>query len=294
MINTIRVFLSLFILSMSLTAYGAENELIKAQGSQEMSQIGERNSQLLAQQNDMKDEIPKLKMDQQKLRYALGRQYDGFQADIKSLKRINESLQADIRSVDINFAEQTKKLQDELEYRTKALFSAVVAIIVVIIIGALYARKKIAGTQLLEKIIEQDSVLVATLNKQIDTAQNIPKFSTQDITKEGHAFPVRVGSEIYRMRKRIESMDESTKGLPALKNALNRLEDDLNQRGYIINDLSGSPYLDELTVKITNTIERDDLEQGSQIINRMIEPQLLFNGVVVGHGEVELAVGVKK
>jgi hypothetical protein len=25
----------------------------------------------------------------------------------------------------------------------------------------------------------------------------------------------------------------------------------------------------------------------------MIEPQLLFNGVVVGHGEVELAVGVK-
>mgnify|MGYP007068802314 FL=1 len=96
------------------------------------------------------------------------------------------------------------------------------------------------------------------------------------------------------MRKRIESMDESTKGLPALKNALNRLEDDLNQRGYIINDLSGSPYLDELTVKITNTIERDDLEQGSQIINRMIEPQLLFNGVVVGHGEVELAVGVKK
>ena len=88
-------------------------------------------------------------------------------------------------------------------------------------------------------------------------------------------------------------MDENTKGLNALKNALNRLEDDLNQRGYIINDLSGSPYLDELTVKIANTIERDDLEKGSQIINRMIEPQLLFNGVVVGHGEVELAVGVK-
>ena len=59
---------------MALTVYGAENELNKTQGSQEMSQIGERNSQLLAQHNDMKEEIQKLKMDQLKLRYALGRQ----------------------------------------------------------------------------------------------------------------------------------------------------------------------------------------------------------------------------
>lgn len=293
MINIIKVFLSLFILSMPLTAYCAENELNKAQESREMSQISERYSQLLAQQNDVKDEIQKLKMDQQKFNNALGRQYDGFQADIKSLKRINESLHADIRSMHINYEEQTKNLQDRLEFSTKALFSAVFAIILVIIIGALYARKKFEGTNLLEKIIEQDTALVATLNKQIDTAQNIPKFGTQDIAEEGHTLPVRVGSEIYRMRKRIESMDENTKGLNALKNALNRLEDDLNKRGYIINDLSGSPYLDELTVKIANTIERDDLEKGSQIINRMIEPQLLFNGVVVGHGEVELAVGVK-
>ncbi len=293
MINIIRVFLSLFILSMSLTAYCAENELNKAQENREMSQIVERKSQLLAQPNGMIDEIQKLKMDQQKFRRDLGRQYNGFQTDINSLKRINESLQADIRSMHINYEEQTKNLQDRLEFRTKALFSAVFAIILVIIIGALYARIKFEGTKLLEKIIEQDTALVATLNKQIDTAQNIPKSSTQDIAEEGHTFPVRVGSEIYRMRKRIEIMDENTKGLNALKNALNRLEDDLNQRGYIINDLSGSPYLDELTVKIANTIERDDLEKGSQIINRMIEPQLLFNGVVVGHGEVELAVGVK-
>ena len=71
MINIIKVFLSLFILSMPLTAYCAENELNKAQENREMSQIVERKSQLLAQPNGMIDEIQKLKMDQQKFRRDL-------------------------------------------------------------------------------------------------------------------------------------------------------------------------------------------------------------------------------
>ncbi len=243
---------------------------------------------------EVENDLANLKMDQQKLKADIRGRYGRLLEEIELLKKTNASLNSQINAVRIDYAEQKKQYQEQLQYRTFYIVGLLAIIIVGILWTAIIVRKRLNHFNMLEKIIAQDNGLVSYLKGQLDIMNKSSTTTRNSDDSVQHTFPVRVASEIYRMRKRIESMDDSTRGLNALKNALNRLDDDLNQKGYTINDLSSSPYIDELTVKITNTIEREDLEPGSYIINRMIEPQILFNGVVVGHGEVELAVGVKK
>lgn len=275
--------MSIIIIFITINAFGEEKQTTHPQGTE----------QSVLSESEMGNALTKLKADQKKLKTEYTGSNRRLLNEIERLKKTNAALNSDIDAVKIEYREQTKQYQEELKYRTIYFVVLLAVTILALLWVAMIVKNRVKHQILLEKIIGQDSSLVSYLKDQLDSMKTSSQTSkTSDSSV--HSFPVRVASEIYRMKKRIENMDENTKGLNALKNALNRLDDDLNQRGYIIKDLSGDQYIDELTVKIANTIERNDLEPGSQIISRMIEPQIEFNGVVVGHGEAELAVGVKK
>ena len=46
------------------------------------------------------------------------------------------------------------------------------------------------------------------------------------------------------MRKRIENMPQDVKGLSALTNSLQRLEEEFNDSGYSLEELQGKKYVD--------------------------------------------------
>lgn len=160
---------------------------------------------------------------------------------------------------------------------------------------ALMFKKKFKKANLLEESIKLDARMSEVLENQLILLkkESVERPLSQPEEKIDHSLPISVGSEIFRMRRRIENMDEDTKGLSSLKNALTRLEDEFSQQGYAMNDLTGQPYADGLTVKVVNAIEQDDLEPGTQIISRMIMPQICYKGVTVSHGEVEITVSSK-
>jgi hypothetical protein len=104
------------------------------------------------------------------------------------------------------------------------------------------------------------------------------------------ALPIRVAEEVFRMRTRLSRMPEETKGLSALTNAVNRLEDELNIKGYTIVDITGHPYTDEMTVSVKEFIPHDDLLSGKKRILRMLKPQVKYSNRVVSFGECEVAM----
>lgn len=160
---------------------------------------------------------------------------------------------------------------------------------------AVMFKRKFKKVNLLEESIKLDARMSEILENQLILMKKelIERKTPQPEEKIDHTLPISVGSEIFRMRRRIENMDEDTKGLNSLKNALTRLENEFGQQGYAMNDLTGQPYADGLTVKVVNAIEQDDLEHGTQIISRMIMPQICYKGVTVSHGEVEITVSSK-
>jgi hypothetical protein len=105
-----------------------------------------------------------------------------------------------------------------------------------------------------------------------------------------HELPIRVAEEIFRMRTRLTRMPPDTKGLSALQNAVGRLEDELNLKGYALVDMTGQSYYDEMTVSVKEFIPQDDLPAGKKRILRMLKPQIKFQDSIISCGEAEVAM----
>jgi len=141
-----------------------------------------------------------------------------------------------------------------------------------------------------EESIKLDSKLVELLETQFNVINQQSGAAESGNTEQDHTFPLKVGLEIHRMRKRISNMPEDTKGINALKNSLKRLKEQFNDNGYEMINLLGKPYLEGMTVD-PRFIPSDELNPGEHIITKVIKPQINFNGVLIQISEVEVSTG---
>ena len=124
-----------------------------------------------------------------------------------------------------------------------------------------------------------------TLKKSGENHQDSQKENEPD-----HKLPLCVASEINRMRIRLEKMEENDIKVRPLSKALERLEEELEKSGYEIVDLKDKVYNDQMTVE-AQFIHDESLDEGKQIITRIITPQVLFSGKLVQIPEIEVSIG---
>jgi len=134
-----------------------------------------------------------------------------------------------------------------------------------------------------QKLIElYDSQLVK--QKQENTSSSV---KDEDID---HSLALKVGDEIIRMRKNLSSMPEGTKGLKQLSKALQRIQDTFKVNGYEMIEMLNKPYNEGMKV-VANFVPDENLEDGQQIITRIIKPQINFKGVMIQSAQIEVSVG---
>ncbi|HQU91422.1 MAG TPA: hypothetical protein PLK77_03955 [Pyrinomonadaceae bacterium] len=102
-----------------------------------------------------------------------------------------------------------------------------------------------------------------------------------------HKLPLKVGDEIHRMRKRIENMPQDVKGLGALKNSLSRLEEEINEAGYVMVDLMGKDYNDGMMCE-ARFVEDSSVPPGKELITDVLKPQINHNGQVIQVAKIEV------
>mgnify|MGYP001199917566 CR=1 FL=1 len=102
-----------------------------------------------------------------------------------------------------------------------------------------------------------------------------------------HKLPLKVGDEIHRMRKRIENMPQDVKGLGALKNSLSRLEEEINEAGYVMVDLMGKDYNDGMMCE-ARFVEDSNVPPGRELITDVLKPQINHNGQVIQVAKIEV------
>ena len=149
-------------------------------------------------------------------------------------------------------------------------------------------------TQMEEENVKLDSKLVELLQSQLKLVQEQPSAPVAQVSptevEVDHALPLRVGEEIIRLRQRVKTMPDGTKGLRPMLKSLERLEDEFNKKGYEIVDMLGKPFDDRLNVQ-ARLIPSDDLSPGERIINKIIKPQINFNGATIQVAEIEVITG---
>lgn len=134
-----------------------------------------------------------------------------------------------------------------------------------------------------QKLIElYDSQLVKQKQDNISTL-----VKDKDID---HSLALKVGDEIIRMRKNLSSMPDGTKGLKQLSKALQRIQDTFKVNGYEMIEMLNKPYNEGMKV-VANFVPDENLEDGQQIITRIIKPQINFKGVMIQSAQIEVSVG---
>lgn len=105
-----------------------------------------------------------------------------------------------------------------------------------------------------------------------------------------HNLPSKLADEIHRMRKRMGTLPEDTKGLTPLKKSLDRLEAELAVYGYEIIDHTGQSYSDNMSIK-ARFIPSEELGPEVRLISKVVVPQLNHAGVMVRMADVEVSIG---
>jgi hypothetical protein len=145
-----------------------------------------------------------------------------------------------------------------------------------------------------EKIAKTDTALADSLFEILNKLK-VQESSTA-ATSQGkpivpdHHLPLKLADEIHRMRKRLTSLPEDTKGLTPLQKSLERLEAELAEQGYEIVDHTGMGYTDNLSVK-ARFVPSDDLGPDQKIISKVIVPQMNYKGVMIRMADIEVSIG---
>jgi hypothetical protein len=105
-----------------------------------------------------------------------------------------------------------------------------------------------------------------------------------------HHLPLKLADEIHRMRKRLASLPEDTKGLTPLQKSLERLDSELAEQGYEIVDHTGMAYTENLSVK-ARFVPSDDLGPDQKIISKVVVPQVNYKNVMIRMADIEVSIG---
>lgn len=133
----------------------------------------------------------------------------------------------------------------------------------------------------------RDIEFLDVLTKTYSLLQERAKFDSNVSEAVDHSLPLKVGDEIHRMRKRIENMPQEVKGLGALKNSLIRLEEEINEAGYVMVDLLGRDYNEGIICE-ARFVENASVPPGREIITEVLKPQINHNGQVIQVAKIEV------
>jgi DNA repair exonuclease SbcCD ATPase subunit len=146
-------------------------------------------------------------------------------------------------------------------------------------------RAAMADTSISGSLLE---VFVNMKEKITNTPATTAEFNKQ--VEPDHNLPSKLADEIHRMRKRLSTLPEDTKGLTALKKSLERLEAELAAYGYEIVDHTGKAYSDNMSIK-ARFIPSEGLSADERVISKVVVPQLNHQGVMVRMADVEVSIG---
>ena len=123
--------------------------------------------------------------------------------------------------------------------------------------------------------IKSESVL-RKLDKRLDEAEG----------------PIDRLNALQKVRTRLAYRKTKGQVSPDIESKLNKIEEELRNEGYEIDDLKGQKYVEGMTVNATFVAD-DSLADGEMIIKQVHRPQIMKDGVLIQAADITVAQGWK-
>ncbi len=187
----------------------------------------------------------------------------------------------------------------------KSLYGIIGVLSAILLSGLLYwllsKRQKTDKSEVLEQLQKTKSSieesLVKEFSKQTDLIESQLLLLTQQKTesanaKADHSLALKVASEINLIERNISLMDKGTKGLKQLERSVGKLKDNLAANDYEMPVLLGKQFHQGMKVIVTSSIPDENLEHGSEIITKVLIPQVNYNDKMIQTAQIEISVGM--
>lgn len=190
-------------------------------------------------------------------------------------------------STNTNLTRVSNDLDDKGE---KGIIAIAVSLLLILIVYILLNKKWNSETKKLS--LKQKEVL----EKQVEDSQKLADWLSDKSSSElsskpnetDHSFAKRVADEIVRMSTNLSRMDDSIKGFKQLSASVRKLVQSLSINEYEIAELLNKPYTPGMNLE-ANFVFNEEIEKGSQIITRIIKPQINYKGKMIQGAQVEVS-----
>jgi len=220
---------------------------------------------------------------------------------IDELNAVIDKAESQIVTLDMLGKDSKSRIQTLYKTITDRTLYWIIAILIVLIIVIsifLVLKSKVteqrdslssvkgAQEKLENESIQLDKNLIKVLEQKLEASNLQP----QAVDEADHSLALTVGNEIHRMGNRLKTMDESSHAVKVLNNRLEKLEEEINDKGYEIVDLEGKQFDAGMTVQ-ARFVPDSNLKDGESIITRVIKPQINFKEKLIQAADVEVSQG---
>ena len=136
-----------------------------------------------------------------------------------------------------------------------------------------------------EESIKLDSKIVELFQSQIAKA-DVEKTSTT--SEPDHSLVISIVNEVARIEQNLGNMDSSVRGVSNLKNRAAAITSSLKAKGYEFPKLLGERFSDGDNMIATMELD-ETLPAGTQIIKRVVKPQVMYKGKMIQAADVVVA-----
>lgn len=300
-----QIILSLFLLA-SVSAFAQTETLIKQDLDKALQPLKSSIQNLQNENNKLKTEIGNLKNQLSNANKSI----DSLQ--IQTQRNSNAISQtANQLGIQITTTEQTanKRIDEVGQSLSKnSLYGIIGVLSAILLSGLLYwllsKRQKTDKTEVVNQLQQTktsiEESLVKEFGKQTDLIESQLELLSQQKTESpsnanaepDHSLALKVASEINLIERNINLMDKGTKGLKQLERSVGKLKDNLSANGYEMPELLGKQYHQGMKVIVTSSIPDEELEKGSEIITKVLIPQVNYNEKMIQTAQIEVSVGM--
>lgn len=300
-----QIILSLFLLA-SVSAFAQTETLIKQDLDKALQPLKSSIQNLQNENNKLKTEIGNLKNQLSNANKSIDSLQIQTQSNSNAISQTANQL-----GIQITTTEQTanKRIDEVVQSLSKnSLYGIIGVLSAILLSGLLYwllsKRQKTDKTEVVNQLQQTktsiEESLVKEFGKQTDLIESQLELLSQQKTESpsnanaepDHSLALKVASEINLIERNINLMDKGTKGLKQLERSVGKLKDNLSANGYEMPELLGKQYHQGMKVIVTSSIPDEELEKGSEIITKVLIPQVNYNEKMIQTAQIEVSVGM--
>ncbi len=173
-----------------------------------------------------------------------------------------------------------------------SLYGIIGVVLAILISGVLFWLMRKTKSSIEESLVEEfrkqtalmDSQLLL-IEKQKNNLQALPNAELD------HSLALKVASEINLIERNINLMDSKIKGLKQLQASVGKLKDNLAANGYEMPELLGKQFHQGMKLIVTSSIPDENLEKDSEVISKVLIPQVNYNDQMIQTAQIEVTVG---